>query len=562
LQVLTQGPLIPVFPSNALAAPKSKGILRDAVGGILGTPRSAQSSYQKSVLPAATFNSAAALSEKIKKQEKGGADAGYSRMPLAEFYDGNPSVTLPWESNAVTARSGEDSGQAPGLRAAVSDVEKESSSLPSPAQSQAKEKVLKRYLLATGIYKIGMEALGLAVPLLSLTVFGSAAWTAVMAAGWGLSQAVFGLWAGSLLDRKSPTKVLSVAMLLESLVGGALLSLFMADKFFPALMPFPFFNPIAVVVLYSLAGGLVGMADVSRQVIPPLIIGDDEKGMKLFNARTHIAYEIAGVLGALLAGMAIKAFGLSAALVIHPPLYLLAAWVFSRILIPKIQSGVRREPKAETPGKKNAGLGAFWYDLKEGARTIASSRVLRWGVAALVLPLIVHRLFEGLLLPVFARSVLKDASKAAWMMTASNAGELIGAFILSRSMQSEAPKHSAFWVRLLAMGLLSLWALSVDPNLLVLLPAVALSRVTWAASDLSLRGKIQAAVDPSKRGRVFGLITAVSFIMIVATSLGVGLLLDAFPAAAVYFGVNIALTAISLLLIAASFPLNGEKKKA
>lgn len=554
---LKAAPAAEAAPSAASRGPVRYGLvlLRKAAPAAAGVPVSADERTPAPVAArtAAEDIAASVLAEK-DSPERGGA-------ALRVRYDGAAETSRGDSADPVVGLASEDPLAASQLlpagieTAAAAEPSVEKKAALTPAEEKARDRVLSRYLWGTRAFKVGMEALGLAVPLLALTTFGSAAIAAGMAAGWGLSQAAFGIWGGSLIDRNPPGKILTRAMYLEALAGAALIALFLTDKFLPAVLPFAAFNPVAVLVLYSLAGGFVGMADVARQGVPPSVFGEDEKAVKAFYARTHIAYEVAGVLGAALAGFTIKYLGIAAVLAIHPPMYLLAAWIFSKLRLPQAHPIVKAAPDAAAP----RGLKAVWSDLKEGVRTIHSSPMIMWGAAALILPLIVHRLMESLLIPVFAKAVLFAPAKAAWMTTASNAGELLGALMLSRSMKKDDPPHSAFWVRLLALGLVGLWAFSISPTLWSILPFIALSRVTWAASDLSLRGKLQSAIDPDKRGRTFGLITAVTFVLIVASSLGLGMLMDAFPIAAVYIGVNVALTLLALVLLKASFPL-AEKK--
>ncbi len=405
------------------------------------------------------------------------------------------------------------------------------------------------YLAGTAAYKLGMEALGLAVPLLAMTVFGSITWAAVMTVGWVLSQALFGTLAGGLLDRRPPEKILKWSMAGQAAAVTGLLGLFLADKLLPMALGFPLFNPYLLLVFYSLAGGFMGAADTSRQVMPPQIAGQDERAIKVFNARTHIAYEVAGVAGALGAGLAIKTFGLGAALFIHPPAYLLAAWAFSRLsLAPR---AAMPAAAVEPSGSPRALLGA-WRDLRDGFSAVWSSPLFKWGSLALIVPLAVHRLLEGLIIPAFAKGVLQDPSQAAWIIGASNFGELLGALLLTKTLLSNGAPRTAFWVRLMALGFLGLWGLSAAQNLWILLPLIALGSLTWAASDLSLRGKLQKGLPESLRGRAFGFIGAVGYVAILAASLGLGALMDALGSAPVLLVFNLALAALILLLLKAA----------
>ncbi|MBI4423891.1 MAG: MFS transporter [Elusimicrobia bacterium] len=413
--------------------------------------------------------------------------------------------------------------------------------VPAPAQAPS---LARGYLLGTGIFKLGMEAVVIAMPQVALAVSGQMAWTAVMMVGWVLSQALASSLAGGMLDRNSPTKVLSRSLAVMAGIVTAILAFAAIDAIAGGALGVALFNKYTLLALYSLAGAAWGVADTARQVIPPLAVGRDERAIKLFNAKTHTAYEIAGVIGAVATGWMIQSFGLVQALILHPPAFLLAAWVFSRLRL-------TAPPPAAAEPKEGAG---GWRDLREGMRTIFSHSMYRWGAFALIVPVVIHRIFEGVLIPAFAKGVLHDPAQAAWIMGASNFGELLGACLLMRAMLSEKPDvaRTAFWVKLMAFGLLGLWALSATTQLWLLLPLVAFKSLSWAASDLSLRGKLQNSLPPAVRGRTFGFIGAVGYVAVMAISLGLGLLMDAAGKAPVIFGVNVGLTLLLALLLAAA----------
>jgi len=443
----------------------------------------------------------------------------------------------------------------------VTDIPEEELPAPVPELDPETNQTLRWYLAGTGTFKLGMEALGVSVPVIALTVFGQVKWAAVLGVGWGLSMIVFSSLAGGLLDRKSPAKVISWAMGLEAATISVFLGLLAVDKFLPALAGFQLASPYALLALYSLAGGFLGVADTARQVIPSEIIGADERQLKLFNAKTHMAYEVAGVAGALLTGLIISTFGLLPALLMHPPAYLLAAFLFSRI-----RMGVRKPPAkdadaaAEEAHSRARGAGPGFLpeplrralgDLKAGAAVIFSRKLFLWGTFALAAPLVIHRLLEGLLIPVAATTFLGNPAAAAWIVGASNFGELLGATLLMRAMvKAKEGKRfrTAFWVKLMALGILGLWSLNYAPTLLVILPMVAFCSMTWAASDLSLRSKLQNAFPDRYRGRAFGFLGAVAFALVLATSLGLGVLMDAMAHYPVFFGVNVVLTVLAALL--------------
>jgi hypothetical protein len=421
---------------------------------------------------------------------------------------------------------------------------------------------LAAYLSGVAIYKTGMDSLMLGVPLLALTTFGSAAWAAALASAWGLSQVMFGSLSGGLLDRNSPSKVFAWAMGLQALVTGSILGLYCIDAFYKGLLPFAAFNPYAVLVLYGIAGGLIGVADVSKQVVAPVLAGSDEKEVKILDARTHIAYEVSGTLSALAAGWVMRAYGVGAILPVLPAVFLASCLLFSFLRLPMVSPPVASEGEEMDIRPMKGGIKRVFSDLKEGARTIFSRPMLRWGLLALVLPMMMHKVFETVLIPVFAKSVLHAPAAAGWMLSASNLGELLGALALTLSMHSKHPKHSYFWVRLMAAGAMAVWVFSASRNLALILPMITLRGLTWAASDLSLRGKIQTSLAPGERGKALGFITSTGFFLIMSSSLGIGFWLDGSPHELVFLGVAAVFTLLAAAVVLASFHLKKIKHPA
>jgi hypothetical protein len=354
---------------------------------------------------------------------------------------------------------------------------------------------------------------------------------------------------------------------LQALTVAALIGLFAADKFLPGIAGFPLVNPISLLILYSLAGGFMGVSDTARQVSPPEIAGTNQRTLKIFNAKTHIAYEIAGVLGAILTGVIIANFGIMPALLIHPPAYLLAAWVFSRIKIaPRAQFAPESiRSKASRIFGKNGAIARAYRDIVDGAKAVLSSAVFRWSTLALIVPLVTHRLLEGLLIPITAKSLLADPSAAAWIIGASNFGELLGAILLMRALLStkgEAKRfRSSFWVRLMTIGSLGIIGLTFAQSipLWVILGLIGFRSMTWATSELSLRSKLQNGLPKQMRGRAFAFISAVAFGLILSVSMGVGFLMDFLPQISVFYGIDIALVALAVVLFLSASRLNGAK---
>ena len=551
--------VLPTVNAQASAA-AAVGAAPIAVGRVQAAPAA------KAVLPAksepvakkiqrlsqAAAKDLAALPSASTNESHAAAESGFARLIGVELSGRSASdASVPVAASARTLRSG--------LAKPSQVSNKAAPEKPAPAPDSLEHPQVRWYLAGTALFKVGMEALGLAVPLIALTVFGQATMAAALAMGWGLSQIVGSSVGGGLLDRHPPVKVLKWSMGLQALSVGTLLGLFVVQSS----LGIPVAHPAVIFGLHVLTGTLAGVADTARQVIPPLLVGSEGKRLKVFNSKVHVAYEIAGVTGALLTGVLISSFGLVPALILHPPAYLLAAWAFSRIRLHENSVLMQQLQTAPERAGALASLKRAWADLKAGFVAVKGSKVVFWASVALVLPLVLHRLLEGLLIPIAAKSLLGMPSVAAWIIAASNFGELLGAFFLMKANASEAEAsklRSPFFIRLMAAGVLALWVLNFAPSFWFLLPAVAFGSFSWAASDLSLRSKIQETLPPSVRGRAFGALTAAAFSIVLASSFGLGLLFDAFPVGPVFWGVNAVLTAMVVVLayaakkLAATYP--------
>ncbi|MEQ1920779.1 MAG: MFS transporter, partial [Elusimicrobiota bacterium] len=167
--------------------------------------------------------------------------------------------------------------------------------------------------------------------------------------------------------------------------------------------------------------------------------------------------------------------------------------------------------------------------IKAGAKLVVGDGRLRWVALAFVLPQIVHRVFENLLIPVVAKTVLDNPAASAWLLTASNAGELAGAAVLLRLAARFPSSHG--WVKWGALGLLLTWALAFSTSLPLLLPLILFSSLTWAASDLSLRSEVQRSVSEKDQPRAISFLYGAFVLGSALVSLALGGLLDALPVA-------------------------------
>lgn len=404
----------------------------------------------------------------------------------------------------------------------------------SPAPSPEAAKNVRRMMIGTAAMKSGMETITLSVPLLALTAFGGISAVAGLVVVYGLSQAVFAAMAGGLADRFSARKVLAGAVAAQAALVGTLIAVGAAGAL----------SMGTLIPLYLLIGGVTGVIETARHSIPTLLLGQNEAALKKYNAKLHIWYEVAGVAGALTAGALIGFAGPLWSLVIQPPAFALAAWYFWR---------VRHALPAEIPpsaGGLRGRVSDYFKDIKAGAKLVMGDGRMRWIALAFVLPQIVHRVFEGLLIPVFAKTVLENPSASAWLLTASNAGELAGAAVLLKLAARFPGTHG--WVKWGALGLLLTWALAFSTSLPILLPLILFSSLTWAASDLSLRSEVQRTVSEKDQPRAISFLYGAFVLGSALVTLALGALFGALATATALFWICGGFSALALAVLYAS----------
>jgi hypothetical protein len=340
--------------------------------------------------------------------------------------------------------------------------------------------------------------------------------------------------AGGLADRFSARKVLAGAVGVQAALVAALIGVGAVGAL----------SMTTLIPLYLLIGGVTGVIETTRHSIPTLLLGQDEAALKQYNAKLHISYETAGVVGALAAGALIGFVGPLWSLAIQPPAFALAAWYFWRVKHPL---------PADVPpstGGVGAKIRAYFSDIKAGAKLVLGDGRMRWVALAFVLPQIVHRVFENLLIPVFAKTVLDNPAASAWLLTASNAGELAGAAVLLRLAARFPSSHG--WVKWGALGLLLTWALAFSTSLPLLLPLILFSSLTWAASDLSLRSEVQRSVSEKNQPRAISFLYGAFVLGSALVSLALGGLLDALPVALALIWICAGFSALALVVFYAS----------
>eukprot|EP01122_Echinamoeba_exundans_P017041 TRINITY_DN883_c0_g1_i4.p1 TRINITY_DN883_c0_g1~~TRINITY_DN883_c0_g1_i4.p1 ORF type:complete len:390 (+),score=39.31 TRINITY_DN883_c0_g1_i4:233-1402(+) len=318
-------------------------------------------------------------------------------------------------------------------------------------------------------------------------------------------------------------------------------------------------TPWLLYPIYIGIGFCLGVVEVGRKTLPPLILGTDPDkieedtldeengthkdselhGLVRLNAAVHICYEVAGTAGAFLSTPITRALGFRYALVHLPILFPISGILFwlIRYEMPASQtkesgSGAKEKTKREVLCTKIVHqIKRYFQQIWLGARIVLTHRSFNWLFLAYVVPQLLHRIFENLVLPVYFSYIVNDGTLQGLGLGGSNFGELCGAalvFLLAKFVAnpiiwvaSDALAMNLMWVfPFLFIGYTQLgWAFTIAALMWVI-------SGTWAAGDISTMAYIQNALperaklneededDVSPLGAVLGFLFATYAVMI------------------------------------------------
>jgi len=345
-------------------------------------------------------------------------------------------------------------------------------------------------------------------------------------------------------------------------------------------------NPWIVYPLYMAMGLSVGALETCRRIISSSIVGSNIDKLKRMDAMIHIFYEIGGTAGAFLATFLIQQLGPVYSTGPGIILYVVAAVFYSRISIDESVYDLPTKDKTST-NDNNCCLSLWqetkkaffsWlHSMKEGAQIVFSSRKFIWLIPCYALPLVIHRLYENVMFPFFAKNVLKDGSLSGVMVSASNFGELLGALcvmLLANRIKSPIP-----WIRVDALMMFVMWTLvyvgdSTHPwvSIGILIPLIIPVSFGWAAGDVSLLAYIQGILssedekeenqseekDTKRLTSVMCFLYAVYVLFMTGIANGLGTLLDKYnkqgdPRQGLFYVAGIMMSCIAVVIFVSTF---------
>ena len=338
-------------------------------------------------------------------------------------------------------------------------------------------------------------------------VTGSAVASALTMASSFAPQVLLGAVAGVFADRWDRKRTMIAA---DVLLAAGLLPLLLVRG--------PGQVWIVFVVMFG-EGAVRQFFSPAEQAMMPRLVPDDE--LLAANALSGQVSNVSRLAGSALGGI-LAAFGGIVAVTLVDA----ASFAVSAVLLGLVRTSGRTASREPTGGSVRARLAVIGTELRDGLQLAARHRVLR----VLMIFALVTSVGEGTmstLFTPFVEHVLHGSSQAFGLVVAAQAVGGIAGGALAASSGHRARASRLLGYGAIAFGLVDLAIFLYPLGYVAVWPAVAGMIVVGLPGALTLAGLItlfQRHSEESYRGRVFGAVSAVEGVTVLAGTLGAGYL--------------------------------------
>ena len=378
-----------------------------------------------------------------------------------------------------------------------------------PARRAVAARLKRRHLVALvgadGVSIFGNMLTLVAVPWFVLQTTGSPARTGLIAFFAALPVVIGGPFGGVVVDRLGYRRTSVIA----DLASGATVVLI------PVLHLLDVLGLWQLAVLVFLSGLLDIPAETARKALLPDLLPGSGVSLERATAARAGVIQAAYLLGAPVAGASIAVMGATSVLFIDAATFGVAALMVWSTREP----GRDRDEEAEAV--------TVLTELIEGVRFIWEDRLLRAIVVMIMLTNFADFGAFTVVFPVYADDVLGGAGDLALMFAVFGVGAFAGTIVYG-AVGERLPRHRTFLVMFLILGAPRFLVLAAEPHLLVLLAVLFTTGVASGPIN-PIFGLVEYERTPLRmRGRVFGVVRAVTWGSMPLGSLTAGFAVAAF----------------------------------
>jgi MFS family permease len=226
------------------------------------------------------------------------------------------------------------------------------------------------------------------------------------------------------------------------------------------------------------------------------------------------------MLGAPLAGVIIAATSTTSALWFNAASFIISAGIVA-VLIPAAVTISASHPSSDVP--VGSAMTRYLADFREGLRFIRNDS-LTMGIVIAVATTNFLDAMISLVYPVYAEQVFGSAVALGLLMAAFGAGA-VGTTLAFAAAGHRLPRRETFIVCFVVSAIF-IFPLALTPPLWICLIAMGIKGVAAGPLNPILMTISQERIPAELRGRVFGVLTALSWIAIPAGRLGAGYLIE------------------------------------
>lgn len=373
-------------------------------------------------------------------------------------------------------------------------------------------------LAANAVSNVGNVLTLVAVPWFVLQTTGSASKTGIVAAMTAVPAVIAGVFGGTIVDRTG-FKHMSI---LADLASGATVALI---PFLHRTIGIQFWELVLLVFVSALFDAPGGTA---RQSLLPDLAGMANVSLERVNAAYSGIQRGSFLVGPLLAGVFIALFSASDVLWIDAATFAFSAIVIM-VAIPAPTAAPRKQGEPER----------YLAQLTESFRFVQRDRlILTMLVIVAIVNFVTAPLFD-VIFPVYAREIFGNSVDLGIMVAGFGAGALASTVVYG-SIGHRLSRRMTF-LSAFVLAMIPAWVLATTPNLIVTTAALVVIGLASGPVNPLLMTIFQERTPAAMRGRLFGLIMAITWL--------------AMPLGMLMAGVMIQLAGLraTLILIAASF---------
>jgi MFS family permease len=359
--------------------------------------------------------------------------------------------------------------------------------------------LLSAYLIS----QTGTAMSALAIPWLVLTRTGSATQTGLVGFAEMAPYVLLQATAGPLADR--------VGLRRACVVGNAGAALIVCA--IPALYAAGALKFGVLLALIAIAGAIRGIADAAASPLVPAMARLGAVGLERAAGLLSAANRTGLLLGMPLAGLLIGVTSAPTVVLIDGVTFAVAA-ILIAAFVPVAAEPVTDATDAMTPRRYAA-------ELAEGLRFLRADRLLLGIVSMVAVTNLLNQALSSVLLPVWVRTRLHDASGLGFVGGAMSVGLLAGV-LLGAWLGHRLPRRTTYAVGFLISGAPPLFALAFADSLPPVIAVCVVAGVAGGVLNPIIGAVSYERVPPALQARVLGAVKASAWVGIPIGSLTAG----------------------------------------